>query len=240
MEGTEDMEPATSDQNRIWDYFQNEGVDVFARSQGRLEFLVRRLRPGMRALNVGVGNGALERMAAKKGVDLYSLDPNDRAIESLRKQLGLGEKAQVGYCQAMPFPDEYFDVVVMSEVLEHLDEDVFFATLAEVKRVLRPGGRFIGTVPAREKLEDAIVVCPHCGTKFHRWGHKKSFSADVLAAELKHYFVVLSCHEKFFIDWESVGWWRKLQGLVKKFLSWRGIGTYGTCRNIFFCVQKPS
>ena len=234
------MEQAKYDQDRIWDYFQNEGVESFARSQGRLEFLARRLRPGTRALNVGVGDGALERMAAKKGVDIHSLDPSNRTIESLRKQLGLGEKAQVGYCQAMPFPDEYFDVVVMSEVLEHLDEDVFVATLAEVKRVLRPGGRFIGTVPAREKLEDSIVVCPHCGNLFHRWGHKRSFSVDTLAAGLKQCFLVDSIYEIFFIDWESVGWWRKLQGLVKKFLSWRGIGTYGICRNIYFCAHKPS
>jgi SAM-dependent methyltransferase len=234
------MEPATSDQNRIWDHFQNEGVDSFVQSQGRLEFLVRRLRPGMRALNIGVGNGALERMAAGKGVEIWSLDPSDRAIESLRKELCLGEKAQVGFCQAMPFPDGHFDVVVMSEVLEHLDEEVFEATLAEVRRVLRPGGRFIGTVPARERLENSIVVCPHCGIQFHRWGHKRSFSVGTLTAALRQYLLVDSAYEQFFIDWDSVGWWRKLQGLIKKFLSWRGIGTYGIGRNIYFCAQKPS
>lgn len=232
------MEPATSDQNRIWDHFQNEGVDSFAQSQGRLEFLVRRLRPGIRALNIGVGNGALERMAVRKGVDIWSLDPSDRAIENLRKDLRLGEKVQIGFCQAIPFPDGYFDVVVMSEVLEHLDEEVFEATLAEVRRVLRPGGRFIGTVPAREKLEDAIVVCPHCGIQFHRWGHKRSFSVGTLTVALKQYLLVDSAYEQFFIDWESVGWWRKLQGLIKKFLSWRGIGTYGIGRNIYFSARR--
>lgn len=234
------MEPATYDQNRIWDHFQNEGVDSFAQSQGRLEFLVRRLRPGIRALNIGIGNGALERMAARKGVDIWSLDPSDRAIESLRKELSLGEKAQVGFCQAMPFPDGCFDVVVMSEVLEHLDEEVFEATLTEVRRVLRPGGHFIGTVPAREKLEDSVVVCPHCGIQFHRWGHKRSFSVGTLTAALRHYFLVDSVYEIFFIDWDFVGWWRRLQGLIKKFLSWRGIGTYGIGRNIYFCARKPS
>ncbi|MEW6589791.1 MAG: class I SAM-dependent methyltransferase [Pseudomonadota bacterium] len=234
------MESATSDQNKIWDHFQNEGVDSFAQSQGRLEFLLRRLRPATRALNIGIGNGALERMAVRKGVDIWSLDPSDRAIEILRKELGLGEKAQVGFCQAMPFPDRHFDVVVMSEVLEHLDEEVFEATLMEVRRVLRPGGIFIGTVPAREKLEDAIVVCPHCGSQFHRWGHKRSFSVNTLTLALKQHFLVNSAYEKFFIDWASVGWWRKLQGMLKKFLSWRGIGTYGVCRNIYFCAQKPS
>jgi len=240
LEGNEGMEPATSDQNRIWDHFQNEGIDSFAQSQGRLEFLVRRLRPGMRALNIGVGNGALERMALRKGVDIWSLDPSDRAIENLRKELQLDEKAQVGYCQAMPFPDSHFDVVVMSEVLEHLNREVFEATLIEVTRVLRPGGRLVGTVPAREKLEDAAVVCPCCGIQFHRWGHMQSFSVDTLADALKKHFLVEAAHERFFIDWESVGWWRKFQGLIKKFLSWRGIGTYGIGRNIYFSAQKPS
>lgn len=233
------MEPAVSDQYKIWDHFQNEGADSFAQSQGRLEFLARRLRPGVRALNIGVGNGALERMAVRKGVDIWSLDPSDRAIASLRKELRLGEKAQAGFCQSMPFPDAHFDVVMMSEVLEHLDDEVFEATLAEVRRVLRPGGRFIGTVPAREKLEDSIVICPHCGVQFHRWGHKRSFDVGSLTGALQQYLLVDSVYEQFFIDWESVGWWRKLQGLIKKFLSWRGIGTYGIGRNIYFSMRKP-
>lgn len=228
------------DQTKIWDYFQNEGIASFNRSQGRLEFLVRRLQPGMRVLNIGVGNGALERMAAKKGIDIWSLDPSDRAIERLRNELGLGSKAQVGFCQAIPFPDGCFDVVVMSEVLEHLDKESFDTSLAEVKRVLRPGGRLIGTVPARERLEDAMVICPKCGHRFHRWGHQQSFNTTTLTAALKQYFVVDSVYEIFFIEWESVSWWRKLQGLIKKFLSWRGIGTYGVYRNIYFSACKPA
>lgn len=234
------MDLAPSDQNKIWDHFQNEGVDTFAQNQGRLEFLLRRIQPGVRALNIGIGNGALERMAVKKGVDIWCLDPSKRAIENLRQFLSLGEKAQVGYCQSMPFPDMHFDIVVMSEVLEHLDENIFEATLVEIRRVLRPGGQFIGTVPAREKLENSIVVCPHCGIQFHRWGHKRSFNANTLSVALKQYFLVDLAAEQFFIDWESVGWWRKFQGLIKKFLSWRGIGTYGICRNIFFSARKSS
>ena len=189
-------------------------------------------------MNIGVGNGMLEKLAVAKEVDIWSLDPNERAIEYLRTALSLGEKAKVGYCQSMPFSDEDFDVVVMSEVLEHLDVEVFDATLAEVKRVLRPGGRFIGTVPAREILENSSVVCPQCGIKFHRWGHKRSFDVKTLGIALERYLLVDAVHEKFFIDWKSVGLWRKLQGLIKKFLSWRGVGTYGICRNIFFSAHK--
>lgn len=232
------MEQLASDQQKIWDHFQNEGIDSFSQNRGRLEYLARQMRLGSRVLNIGVGNGVLERMAVAKGVDIWCLDPSDRAIERLRKELQLSGKAYVGFSQAMPFPSEHFDLVVMSEVLEHLDDAIFVATLAEVRRVLRNGGRLIGTVPARENLAGSIVVCPGCGIQFHRWGHKRSFSEVSLAESLQEYLLVETVSEKFFIDWETASWWRRFQGLMKKFLSWRGIGTYGVCRNIFFSAVK--
>jgi len=232
------MEQHHSDQTKIWDHFQNEGVHSFSQSHGRLEFLVRRLQRGERVLNVGVGNGTLERLATMKGCDVWCLDPSKRAIDRLRTELQLGERAKVGFSQAMPFPDEHFDVVVMSEVLEHLDPDVFQTTLSEVRRVLRKGGRFIGTVPARERLEDSLVVCPQCGCAFHRWGHKQTFDIASLSTALGGVFVVECAEEHFFVPWAGVGLWKKVQGLVKKFLSWRGIGTYGICRNIYFSARK--
>lgn len=232
------MKTPSVGQEKIWEHFQNEGVASFSRSQGRLEFLARRLSPAKRALNIGVGNGALELLAATKGVDIWSLDPSERAIDSLRQSLGMREKAQAGYCQAVPFPDAHFDIVIMSEVLEHLDEAVLEKTLDEVHRVLRAGGAFIGTVPARENLAESLVVCPHCGLQFHRWGHKSSFDINRLSAILATRFTVDEVSERFFIDWESVGWRRRLQGIIKKFLSWRGVGTYGVYRNIFFSVRK--
>jgi SAM-dependent methyltransferase len=232
------MNSSDTGQEKIWEHFQNEGIDSFSQSQGRLEFLVRRLRPEMRVLNIGVGNGVLETLAINKGVDIWSLDPSERAIERLRLSLDVGEKAQAGYSQSMPFGNAHFDVVVMSEVLEHLDDAVLDATLSEIHRVLRAGGLFIGTVPARENLADSRVVCPDCGHQFHRWGHKHSFDVASLSAILATRFAIGAVSERFFIDWEAVDWRRKLQGLIKKILSWRGIGTYGICRNIFFAVRK--
>lgn len=227
------------DQQKIWDYFQNEGMDTFSLSRGRLEFISRQLFPRTRVLNIGVGNGALEALACAKNVDIWSLDPSERAIDRLRQTLSVGQKAQVGFSQKMPFPDSHFDAVVMSEVLEHLDDVAFEATLTEVRRVLRPNGRFIGTVPARERLADQHVVCPRCEYHFHRWGHQRAFDIDGLTRALNTQFIVNVATETFFIDWESVNIWYKLKGLVKKLLSWRGIGTYGVCRNIFFVAKIP-
>ncbi len=130
------MSLPVENQEKIWDHFQNEGIDSFSQSRGRIEFLVRKIPTGKRALNIGVGNGVLDLLASEKGIDIWALDPGERAIDRLRKSLGMGDRAQVGYSQTVPFPDTHFDFVVMSEVLEHLDERVFEATLEEVRRVI--------------------------------------------------------------------------------------------------------
>jgi|tagenome__1003787_1003787.scaffolds.fasta_scaffold20989628_5 SAM-dependent methyltransferase len=225
-------------QDVIWDHFQNEGVEAFSQANPRLEFLVRRLRPRERVLNIGVGSGVLERLADGKGVEIWALDPSERTIERLRESLPIGERAQCGYSQNMPFPDGNFDVVIMSEVLEHLDEDGRQRTLDQVHRVLKAGGRFIGTVPARERLEDNAVVCPNCEHHFHRWGHQASFDTESTAMVLQRLFVVERIQERFFNEWDSTGWGRRFTGLLKKLLSWRGIGTYGVARSIFFVARK--
>lgn len=225
-------------QEKIWDHFQNEGIDSFTQNQGRLEFLVRQLAPRARVLNIGVGNGVLETLAQAKGADVWSLDPNERAIERLRNSAQLGEKAQVGFSQSMPFQSAHFDIVVMSEVLEHLTDKVLTDTLVEVARVLKPNGLFIGTVPARERLEDSLVVCPGCGAKFHRWGHQRSFDLRQISDLLRQEFVIDEISEHFFVEWSTTNWLGKLKGLIKKFLSWRGIGAYGIHRNIFFKVKR--
>ena len=126
----------------------------------------------------------------------------------------------------------------MSEVLEHLDDTVLAQTLREVWRVLKDNGTLMGTVPAREVLAQSYVICPHCSRGFHRWGHQQRFDVQSLTRTLGAVFRIRTVEERFFIDWDSVGAWRKLQGLVKKLLSWRGIGTYGASRNIYFSVSK--
>lgn len=226
-------------QDSIWDHFQNEGVGSFSGATPRLSFLANRLRRGERVLNVGIGSGQLEELALARGVDIWSLDPGERAVVRLRTRLNLEEQIQVGRGQDMPFPTGQFDVVVMSEVLEHLDDKTRDATIAEVYRVLKPGGRLIGTVPARERLRDSEIVCPRCEHHFHRWGHEASFNVQSIASTLNPSFTPDIVEECFFADWHGASWPRRVAGLLKKFLSWRGLGTYGAARNIFFSAHKP-
>lgn len=225
-------------QDVIWDYFQNEGVEAFDQNRPRLEFLVNQLAPGQRVLDIGVGSGGLIEMGLAKKVEMWGLDPGERAIARVRDNLGLGDRAVTGYSQNMPFETGSFDVVVMTEVIEHLADEIIEPTLKEVRRILRPGGRFIGTVPARENLGESMVVCPSCEHHFHRWGHLRSFDIAALQRLLSSQFDRVSVEERFFIDWDKVGWGRRMAELLKRFLSWRGIGTYGAARNLFFSASS--
>ncbi len=232
------MTSIETDQEKIWDHFQNEGIESFSQNRGRLEFLAKKLKPSSRVLNIGVGNGAMESLAIARSVDIWSLDPSERTINRLRELLPMGERAKPGLSQAIPFQDSMFDVVVMSEVLEHLEDEVLKQTLTEVDRVLRNGGLFIGTVPARENLEESRVICPCCGTLFHRWGHQQRFDIERLSNLISSKFLVMEATEHFFVEWHSAPLRKKLQGLIKKLLSWAGIGTYGSHRNIYFSARS--
>ena len=229
-------------QDAIWDYFQNEGVASFDGSEARLSYLVKKIAPGSRVLNIGVGSGVFERLGLARGIDIHCIDPSKRAIESLREKLGIGEKARVGYSQEIPFCDHYFDVVVMSEVLEHLTDDVLERTIAEVHRVLADpskggGGVFIGTVPAREKLLDQATVCPCCGNKFHRWGHHQTFDLPRLRGMLGHLFQFRYLTERTFVSWKDLNWKGKMHFFIKSGLRIVA-GIHGSGETIFFMAEK--
>ncbi|MCC7081990.1 MAG: class I SAM-dependent methyltransferase [Burkholderiales bacterium] len=196
----------------IWDHFQSVGIDSFRNSAPRMRFLVARLRAGERVLNIGVGAGILEALALAKGVQIHALDPSPGAIAGLRERLDLGERAVVAGAEAIPHAAGTFDVVVMSEVLEHLDDDTLRRALVEVRRVLRAGGKLIVTVPHAENLADGEVVCPCCGHVFHRWGHVRRFDRATLCEVLSsHGFVIGRVSLEAFPDWQR----RRLGNLLK-------------------------
>ena len=223
------------EQEKIWDYFQGERVDSFDGNATRLDFMAKRLRTtDQRVLNIGVGNGYLEKVVRyQKRVEIYSLDPGEAAIESLREKLGMdGDHAKVGYSQSMPFANGTFDVVVMSEVIEHLDDAIISATFGEIARVLTPQGRYIGTVPADENLASSQVACPKCGEIFHRWGHVQSFSPERLRQMLERDFDQVVVRRVYFGSWRTLNWKGRATWMVKKLLHL--IGASGTGHNFYF------
>lgn len=226
------------DQIKIWEYFQNnsEVADVAFNAESRYRFLSRQVRAGSAVLNIGVGKGGLEEILVEKQANVHCLDPNEKSIQDIRAKLGLGEKAQVGFSQSMPFDDETFDFVVISEVLEHLTDKVLEETIEECHRVLRSGGKLIGTVPAEERLLDSQVVCPDCGKTFHRWGHVQEFSEIKLKNLLMREFSDYGISRKYFGNWNTLNWKGKLSCLLKV-VSLK-LGLAGSGETFYFSVSK--
>ena len=111
--------------------------------------LVQSCVNGKKVLDVGCGTGAMLSELKEKGFDVYGLDGSDQALQfcglrGLEKKLGLYPP------QPPPYPAGGFDTVLCLDVLEHVNQDNLL--LANLKRVLKPGGRLIVTVPAYQFL----------------------------------------------------------------------------------------
>jgi len=101
---------------------------------------------GRQVLEVGLGYGTLSRRLAERGAELYGLDIASGPVEMVRHRLRLlgrpaDERIVQGSALAMPFADESFDRVYSIGCLHHTGD--LPRAVAEVHRVLRPGGRAV-------------------------------------------------------------------------------------------------
>ncbi len=79
----------------------------------------------------------------------------------------------------LPFDNHSFDLVISSEVLEHILPGEYEQACGEIERVARKW--IIVTVPNREDLDSVRQQCPHCGTIFHDAWHVRSMDEKTLA-----------------------------------------------------------
>lgn len=105
---------------------------------------------GKKVLDLGGRDGSLTKHYAHSNSVVIG-DIDCAAMAYAKESYGV-ETAEVNLNEPLPFDSESVDVVIMAEVLEHLPYPRF--VLGEVKRVLRTGGQFIGSVPLAYHLID--------------------------------------------------------------------------------------
>lgn len=102
-----------------------------------------------RILDIGSSTGTNLRMLGEMGFTRFEgLDSSDEAIRWCA-QKGLGKVTKGDVC-AIPFPGGSFDLVLATDIIEHVDDDL--AALREIRRVVKPGGSVLITVPAFQSL----------------------------------------------------------------------------------------
>jgi len=225
----------------LWRHYQRDDAHSFSGAHARLNSLRRtaaRLQPNrcLTVLNIGIGDGWLERKCQQSGWPTSALDPDEEAVSSLKRH---GVDSRCGTMARMPFETGQFDVIFCSEVLEHLRDSEVGTGLSEVARCLRDRGHLIGTVPYREDLRENTVYCPHCKLAFHKWGHFQSFDESRLREIIEPVgFKVLAMHPRAFVEFSRKGIRNLIKGAVRAILGRLGEPIAGP--NLFFVAQKST
>lgn len=135
------FQPATA----YWRWFE---TDVILRSAPPTGF----------GLDLGCGDGQLTQLMADRvgGWRLVGLEPDPREIELARRQ-SVYQRLHAAPGDVIPEPDATFDFVFSNSVLEHIPD--VRPVLREVRRVLKPGGQLIATVPGRD-FHDCLAGPP--------------------------------------------------------------------------------
>ncbi len=108
-----------------------------------------RLQPGESVLDVGCGTGTLAMEALQRVGEtgrVSGIDPSLQMIARASRKaerVGLAIDFQVGVIEQLSFPDQSFDVVLSTFMMHHLPDDLKRQGLAEIVRVLKPGGRLL-------------------------------------------------------------------------------------------------
>lgn len=147
---------------QIWnpETYGRDGAFVHQLAGGALEWLSA--QPGERILDLGCGDGQLTERIAAAGASVTAIDASPRMVAAARAR---GIAAEEGSAESLPYPDGSFDAVFSNAVLHWVrgqDE-----MMAGVRRVLRPGGRFVAEMGGHGNIAAIRVafaaVLARCG-----------------------------------------------------------------------------
>jgi SAM-dependent methyltransferase len=164
-------------EQRFYDTHWNTTGEVnHAGERERIELTTSVIPPDCnRILDVGCGDGRLSQ-TIRQGRECF-LVGLDLSMTGLRRLSGTKCCASAA---KLPFKSRSFDLVVSTEMLEHLPEEIYTQVLREMSRVAKQA--ILITVPNEENLDENLAHCRSCGNRFHIWGHLRSYSESTLAS----------------------------------------------------------
>jgi SAM-dependent methyltransferase len=159
-----------------------------------------------RLLEIGYGSGLLMPTLSRVTDELYGADllPEPAGLRATLLKLGVSPRELVqADIRELPFTDGFFDGVVAFSILEHLKQAELTMALAELARVISPGGRLLIGLPAVHKLMNAAFTA----IGFSNIGdHHFSGLPDVLHAAKAHFTVEKRACLPRLLDRAPAGW----------------------------------
>jgi len=204
-EGCSSLEPDSehdkSDQNTqiLSDFYSNHHISGNRRDQSvseekRSQLFKKWMGTNKKVLDMGCRDGILTRHFIEHN-EVTGLDIDKQALEACRKNLKI-ETKWADFSLKIPIPTSSFDVVVAGEVIEHLPYPEI--TIAEVSRILKPDGLFIGSVPNAYHLKNRLRVLKGRLIDYDQT-HLRAYNVMLLRQYLEKEFVIeelTSCRGK--------------------------------------------
>ncbi|MDC1122498.1 methyltransferase domain-containing protein [Nitrospinaceae bacterium] len=169
---------------------RNQSVSEEKRSQLFKEWMGK----NKKVLDMGCRDGILTRHFIEHN-EVTGLDIDKQALEACRENLKI-ETKWADFSLQIPIPTSSFDVVVAGEVIEHLPYPEI--TIAEISRILKPEGLFIGSVPNSYHLKNRLRVLKGRLIDYDQT-HLRAYNVMLLRQYLEKEFVIeelTSCRGK--------------------------------------------
>lgn len=229
----------------LFDYGDEWAGDPLAQTDNRRlrEQILAELPSGrdLLLLDVGCGSGWLAAATMPMGHRLVSMDISTvNPAKALQKVPSDRHFGVVADAMQLPFVPELFDVIVASEVIEHVKDPAVF--LHSLLSRLKPGGRLIVTTPYDEKIQ--YCLCIHCNRPTPYSAHLHSFTPRKLLAFLPQQLQPAARAEGFankyllklrlqqLLRFLPAGWWQLIDKLATK--------TLGKPLRLLMVVEKPT
>lgn len=200
---------------------------------------------GSKILDIGFGNGYVVKKMALRGYKCFGVDISERnvslTLQEILKNKQLSKtniELKVGNILQLSsiFGNNMFDLIIATEVLEHLRDKTLYKGLLEMGRCLKEGGYLFVTTPYKEVLGRSLVLCPDCHAIFHPVGHLQSFDEKRMTDMLKsHNFRVVKCTP----DHHSIVA-RVLHAIYSKLVRKYGSSQVPYTQNLYTIAQKSS
>ena len=136
-------------ENTFYDHYSRDKPTRFGNwltnSVSKLIFKFARIKPECSVLEIGPGRGVFADICLSKNIDYWAIEPNEKMADDLEKR---GANVIRVIVPPLPEMDRSFDVIVMSHVMEHMDNMTAALRLSKgIYQLLSPGGRFVICVP---------------------------------------------------------------------------------------------